>query len=260
MEGTNWGGQLIMVDAPDGPADAYLVPGPADTTHPGVLLFVDAIGLRPQIELMADRIAGWGYTVFAPNVFYRAGRAAELAPTTDLRQPGEREAFFATMGNRRTGLNTENLLRDIAGYLDLLVAQPGVNDSWIGATGYCMGGILALRAAAAHPDQIRAAGAFHAANLVTEEPDSVHQVIKTVTAEVLAGHADNDRANPPEAIAAFDDALREAGITFNTAVYPGAAHGYTMADTSSYDEAGAERHFRELQDLFARTLSAPDAP
>ncbi len=247
-------GQTITFDAPDGEAEAYLVPGP-EGTHPGVLLFIDAIGLRPQIETMADRIAGWGYTVFAPNVFYRAGRAAELAPTTDLRQPGEREAFFATVGNRRTGLNTENFLRDIAGYLDQLTAQPGVDRTRIGATGYCLGGMLALRAAAAHPDQVRAAGAFHAGNLVTDEPDSVHRVINTVTAEILAGHADQDPSNPPEQVAALDDALREAGLTFTTAIYPGAPHGYTMDDTSMYNEAGAERHYQELQDLFARTLS-----
>ncbi|WP_152361620.1 dienelactone hydrolase family protein [Microlunatus speluncae] len=248
-------GQTINFEAPDGTAEAYLVPGP-DGPHAGVLLLIDAIGLRPQIELMADRIAAWGYTVFAPNVFYRAGTAAELAPQADLREPGAREAFFGTMGSRRTGMETPNLLRDLAGCLDQLAAQPGVDGARIGATGYCMGGMLALRAAAAHPDRIRAAGAFHAGNLVTDEPDSVHRVITTATAEVLAGHADNDRSNPPEAIAALDEAMRSAGITFTTAVYPGAQHGYTMADTSSYDEAGAERHFRELQDLFARTLGS----
>jgi carboxymethylenebutenolidase len=251
-------GRTITFDAADGEAEAYLAPPPqatAEGSHPGVLLFIDAIGLRPQIEAMADRIAGWGYTVFAPNVFYRAGRAADLAPTTDLRQPGAREEFFATMGDRRTGLTTANLLRDIAGYLDQLIAQPGVDGTRIGATGYCMGGMIALRAAAAHPDRIRAAAAFHAGNLVTDEPDSVHRVIGTATAEILAGHADQDRSNPPEAIAALDDALTEAGITHTTAVYPGAPHGFTMADTSLYDEAAGERHFRELEALFARTLA-----
>ena len=118
-----------------------------------------------------------------------------------------------------------------------------------------MGGMLALRAAAAHPDQVRAAGAFHAGNLVTDEPDSVHRVISTVTAEILAGHADQDPSNSPEQVAALDDAFREAGLTFTTAIYPGAPHGYTMDDTSMYNEAGAERHYQELQDLFARTLS-----
>lgn len=248
-------GRTIEIAAADGTAEAYLSPGP-DTPHAGVLLFIDAIGLRPAIEGIADRIAGWGYTVLAPNVFYRAGTAAELAPAEDLRQPGAREAFFAGMGNRRTGLDTPNLLRDIDAYLDALAAQPGVVGDRLGATGYCMGGMLALRAAAAHPDRIRAAGAFHSGNLVTEEPDSVHKIIATATAEVLAGHADNDRSNPPEAIAALDEALDAAGITRTTAIYPDAPHGYTMPDTSMYQEAGAERHYAELEALFARTLPA----
>lgn len=248
-------GSTIEIAAADGKAEAYLAPGP-DTPHAGVLLFVDAIGLRPAIETIADRIAGWGYTVLAPNVFYRAGTAAELAPTEDLRQPGAREAFFATMGNRRTGLDPANLLRDIAAYLDVLAAEPGVVADRLGSTGYCMGGMLSLRAAAAHPDRVRAAGAFHAARLVTEDADSVHKIIGTATAEVLAGHADQDQANPAADIAALDEALDAAGITRTTAIYPDAAHGFTMPDTAMYQEAGAERHFAELEALFARTLSA----
>lgn len=247
-------GQLIMIDAPDGAAEAYLSPGPADTRHAGVILFIDAIGLRPQIEEMADRIAGWGYTVLAPNVFYRAGRAAELAPTTDLRLPGNREAFFAGIGDRISGFNIDNALTDIASYLDVLADQPGVDGDRLGATGYCMGGMLALRTAAAHPGRIKAAGAFHAAGLVTDEPDSVHRIIGTATAEILAGHADNDQGNPAEAIGTLDDAMDAAGIAHTTAIYPDAPHGFTMADTSMYQETGAERHFGELEALFARTL------
>src|SRR5690606_25170555 len=169
-----------------------------------------------RIEEMADRIAGWGYTVLAPNVFYRAGSAEELAPRTDLREPGAREAFFAGMGNRREGMTATGLKRDIACYLDALAGQPGVDGARIGVTGYCMGGMLALRAAAAHPDRVRAAGAFHAGNLVTDDPDSVHRVIRTATAEILCGHADNDRSNPPDQILALDAALREAGIKHTT--------------------------------------------
>src|SRR3954454_22875481 len=85
--------ETIGIETPDGTAEAYLTGAPGD---PGVLLFIDAIGLRPQIESMADRIASWGYVVIAPNVFYRHGSAAELAPREDLRQPDARRAFFAS--------------------------------------------------------------------------------------------------------------------------------------------------------------------
>src|SRR4029079_5000022 len=78
-----------------GPAEAYLTRPDDGVDHPGVLFFVDAIGLRPRIEEMADRIASWGYVVLAPHVFHRDGRAADLAPTTDLRDPGARAEVFA---------------------------------------------------------------------------------------------------------------------------------------------------------------------
>ena len=81
-------GETTEVQAADGAAEAYLAGKPGD---PGVLFYIDAIGLRPQIEDMADRIASWGYVVLAPNVFYRDGAAADLAPKKDLREPGARE-------------------------------------------------------------------------------------------------------------------------------------------------------------------------
>ncbi|MFC6342381.1 dienelactone hydrolase family protein, partial [Nocardioides hankookensis] len=84
-------GETIEIQAADGAAEAYLT---GEAGSPGVLFYVDAIGLRPQIEEMADRIASWGYVVLAPHVFYRDGRAADLAPQGDLRDEGAREAFF----------------------------------------------------------------------------------------------------------------------------------------------------------------------
>ena len=90
---------LVTIDAPDGPAEAYVARREGGS-GPGVLFFIDAIGLRPRIADMADRIASWGYVVLAPNVLYRSGTAAETSPTADLRQPGAREAFFAQTGGR----------------------------------------------------------------------------------------------------------------------------------------------------------------
>src|SRR6187402_533630 len=101
------------VDIPlaDGIADAYLAL-PPDGVGPGVLLWIDAIGLRPQIEQMAERIASWGYVVLAPNVFYRTGRAPSLAPTTDLRIQANRDAFGTQIRGRVAGLTPEQFASD----------------------------------------------------------------------------------------------------------------------------------------------------
>ncbi|QKT07866.1 alpha/beta fold hydrolase [Gordonia sp. X0973] len=241
-------GHTVVIDLPTGTAEAFLA-----GAGPGVLLYMDAIGLRPQIEAMAQRIASWGYTVLAPNVFWRDGTAAELAPKTDLRIPGNREAFFASGVMDRVAALTPTVVRDDARvWLDTLAEHASAGP--VAAVGYCFGGRLALRTAADFPDRVAAVGLFHSGGLVVDGPDSPHLLLPRVGARVLAGHADHDRSNSPEQIAAFDEALTSAGIEHATAVYPDAPHGYTMADTPMYQETGAQRHYDELRELLAQAL------
>lgn len=243
-------GVTIEIQAPGGVAEAYLTGEPG---KPGVLFYMDAIGLRPQIEEMADRIASWGYVVLAPNVFYRDGRAADLAPKGDLREPGEREAFFASgIMDRVAALTPDKSGPDAEAWVAELAKHAGTGP--IGVTGYCMGARLAVRTAGQFPGTVAAVGGFHGGGLVTDAPDSPHLAIATATAEYAFGHADQDRSMPLDAVAALEEALVAAGRPHLNEVYEGAAHGYTMADTSMYDEAGAERHFNVLRGLLGRTL------
>jgi carboxymethylenebutenolidase len=245
---------LVTLPVPDGTAQAW-VSRPADEApHPGVLLFMDAFGIRPQIEQMADRIAGWGYVVLAPNVFHRAGTIEELAPTVDLRAPEAREGAIADAMTRVRALTPRLAERDIPAYVDALRALPGVADGPIGVTGYCMGARLAVRAACLCPDDVAACGGFHGGGLANQDADSPHHGLRRARAEFYFAHADGDRSMTPEAIARLDAALDDAGLAHTTEVYPGAPHGYTMADTSSYQEAGAERHYAALRQLLDRRL------
>ncbi|MBA8793699.1 carboxymethylenebutenolidase [Friedmanniella endophytica] len=243
-------GERIQIETADGTAEAY-VTGQAGA--PGVLFYVDAIGLRPQIETMADRIAGWGYVVLAPHVFYRDGSADELAPKGDLREEGGREAFFASgvMG-RVGGLTPDKAQPDAEAWVRTLSEHAG--DGAIGTTGYCMGARLAVRTAGWYPDWVAAVGGWHGGGLVTDESDSPHLAVAASNAAFAFGHADQDRSMPPEAVEALGQALRDAGRPHTNEIFPGAPHGYSMADTSSYHEEAAERHFRELEALFGRTL------
>jgi carboxymethylenebutenolidase len=243
-------GEMIEIQASDGIAEAYLT---GETGKPGVLFYTDAFGLRPQIEEMADRIASWGYVVLAPHVFYRDGRVADLAPKADLREPGEREAFFADgVIDRVAALTPDKSGPDAAAWVRTLEEHAG--DGPIGVTGYCMGARLAVRTAGQFPGTVAAVGGFHGGGLVTDDENSPHLAIASSTAEYAFGNADQDRSMPLEAVAALEDALQAAGRPHVNEVYEGAAHGYTMADTSTYDEAAAERHFTVLQGLLARTL------
>lgn len=244
--------RTLQVATDVGPAEAYLT---GEDGRPGVLFFVDAIGLRQRTREMADRIASWGYAVLVPHVFHRDGTAEELAPLGDLRESEAREAFFASGAMDRVAALTPDLSgSDTEAWVRTLLEHAG--DGPIGAIGYCMGGRLAVRAAADHPGTVGAVGGFHSGGLVTDEPDSPHRLLDATTSEYVFGHADQDSSMPLEAVAALEEALDAAGRPRLNEVYEGAAHGYTMADTSAYDERAAERHFRELRRLLDRVLVA----
>jgi carboxymethylenebutenolidase len=221
--------------------------------HPGVLLFMDAIGLRPRIAEIAQQVADWGHVVLAPNVFFRQGTIDELAPTKDLTDPGARDEFFKGAMPRVRALTAARAEADIPVYLETLRALPGVASGGVGTVGFCMGARLAVRAANLDPDVV-AVGAFHGGGLATESDDSPHRGLGRAQAEFVFGHADKDRSMGPDAVAMLGEALRDAGLTARNDVYEGAAHGYTMSDTAVYDEAATERAFTELKALFDRTL------
>lgn len=243
-------GERITIRAPDGAAEAYLS---GEAGKPGVLLYVDAIGLRHQIEEMCDRIASWGYVVLAPHVFYREGRAADLAPQGDLREAGARDAFFGSgVMERIAALTPDKSGADAEAWVAALLAHAGAGP--IGTLGYCMGARLALRTGGQFPGTVAAVGGFHGGGLVTTETDSPHLAIAAATAEYAFGHADQDGSMPLEAVQTLEDTLTDAGRAHVNEIYQGAPHGYSMADTSMYDEAAAERHFATYQALLARTL------
>lgn len=238
---------LIDIQTPDGPAEAYLA-----GSGPGVLLFIDAFGLRPQIARMADRIAGWGYTVLAPHVFHRVGSAEETSPDADLRLPGERERFFGSLGSRIADLTPELVGRDVPAYLAVL--REHSEGAEVATVGYCMGARLAVRAAALDEDVVAVAG-FHGGGLAVEgDPESPHTLLPRTRAEFVFGHADQDRSMDAAAVARLGAALEAAGLVATNEVYPGAPHGYSMEDTSMYHPEAAERSFDQLHALLDRAL------
>lgn len=244
-------GETVDISTQDGVADTYLSRPPGKYgSHPGVLFIMDAFGLRPRIEEMVDRIAARGFVVLAPNVLYRAGRAANME-MPDLTDPAQRGPFFARLRPAMAELTPERIASDGAAYLDYLgeVASPP-----FAITGYCMGGRVGWWIAAAYPERVAALAAFHTGGLVSDEEDSPHLSAGAISAELYLGYADNDQSMTPEHIAALEQALEDAGVRFRSELYKGAAHGYTMSDTAAYDEAAAERHFTELFSLLDRTI------
>jgi len=248
---------FIEIPAADGTAEALVArPSTGEGPFPGVILYMDAFGLRPRIQEMAQRIADWGYVVLAPNVFYREGTAAQLAPDTDMTTQEGREAAGAAAFPRVGRLTTDKALPDIDSWVDALGKLDGVAPGSIGVVGYCMGARLAVRTATAHPETVAACGGFHGGGLATEEPDSPHLALGNARARFVFGHADHDRSMDSDAVARLGGALDAAGLKSSNEVYAGAPHGYSMADTSAFHPEATERHFRELRSLLDGTLKA----
>ncbi|MFK4149171.1 dienelactone hydrolase family protein [Streptomyces sp. NPDC004065] len=246
-------GQSVDIPTGDGTADAYLAHPGDGVPHPAVLLYQDAFGLRPQLRSMADRIAAAGYTVLVPNVLYRHGRAP-VVEIPEFVRPSERPRIFSQVAPLVRSLTPALAARDAGAYLAWLAGHPLVTDGPVAVTGYCMGAGLSLLTAGTHPERVAAAAGFHGGQLATDSPDSPHLVAGRVTAELYFGHADNDPSMPPEQIARLEDALTAAGVRHRCEVYPGAAHGFTQADTDSYDREADERHWAALLDLLHRTF------
>ncbi|MDX3612567.1 dienelactone hydrolase family protein [Streptomyces europaeiscabiei] len=246
-------GTTVDIATRDGTADAYLVRPEGSGPFPAVLLYMDAFGVRPHLKKMADRLASAGYCVLAPNVFYRHG-PAPVIQLPDFVDPVTRPELFQRLGPLIRSLTPEAAMQDADAYLYWLAECPTPKGGPVGVTGYCMGAGLALRTAGAHPDRVAAAAGFHGANLASTAPDSPHLLADRIEAELYFGHADQDRALPPEQVERLNAALASAGVRHRCEVYADAHHGFTQADTAAYDPAAAERHWVALLDLFARTL------
>jgi carboxymethylenebutenolidase len=249
-------GTPVDIPTEDGVCDAYVARPDDDGPRPGVLFFPDGIGVRRRLHDMADRIADQGYVVLLPNVFYRSGPAPVVPNLEELLAAGDRAKLMEAIWPVVTQLKPADAVRDARFYLHYLgtvAAGP------VGLTGYCMGAGLALRTAGAYPDRVAAAGGFHGGNLASDAADSPHLSAATVQAELYFGHADNDPSLPPEQMARLSEALDAAGVRYRAEVYEGATHGYTMSDTSVYNEAAEQRHWDALFDLFGRDLKVSAA-
>ena len=246
-------GTTVDIPTADGVADAYVAHAADGSARPGVLLYMDAFGIRPHLKSMADRLAEAGYTVLVPNVFYRHGRTP-VVELPEFIDPEARPEIWGKIGPLVMSVTPDLAKRDAAAYLQWLAESPLVADGPVALTGYCMGARLSLITAGTYPDRVAAAAGFHGGRLATEDPDSPHSVVGDITAEVYFGHADNDPSLPPEEIQRLEDALTAAGVRHRCEVYPGAHHGYTQADTSSYNKEADERHWEALLDLLQRTF------
>jgi carboxymethylenebutenolidase len=236
----------MTITTPDGNADCYFV-HPANGTAPGVLLWPDIFGLRPAMRQMATRLAETGYAVLVVNPFYRTKKAptAENGGATPIQQ----------VMPLAQSLNETTHMTDAKAFIAWLDQQPSVaKNKKIGTQGYCMGGPMAFRTAAAVPDRVGAVASFHGGGLVTTQPNSPHLQAAKTKAQFLVEIADNDDKRAPNDKTVLKETFDAAKVPAEIEVYTGAAHGWCPPDSQVYNEAAAEKAWSRLLALYAKAL------
>jgi len=249
----------VAIKTPDGVCDAAFI-RPASGTHPGVLVWPDAAGLRPALRDIGRRLAAEGYSVLVPNPFYRVAKAPvfETASTLDFQDAATRAKLTPLIASVN---GPGAAARDAAACIAFLDAQPQVDKAKkLGTQGYCMGGALAVRTAAAVPARVGAAASFHGGGLVTDKPDSPHLLAPKIKARMYLGIASNDDERQPDAKTRLREAFAAAGVPADIEVYP-ARHGWCVPDMPSengaplYSKPEAERAWGALLALYKTALS-----
>lgn len=238
----------VDIKTADGVADCELFTPEGAGPWPGVIMYTDIGGLRPVFRDMARRLASDGFVVLVPNPFYRLSRV----PVYQDFKFGD-EKTTERMGEVRKVVTPEGVASDAHAYVSFLESQPEVKGG-IGTAGYCMGGGMAMRTAAAEPDKVAAAASFHGSQLASDDPKSPHTLAPQIRAQMYFGFAIEDRTMPPEACEKLKMALDSAGVHYEAEVYAGARHGWCVKDHHVYDEPQAEHAWYHMVHLFKQTL------
>jgi carboxymethylenebutenolidase len=249
----------VEIKTPDGTCDAAFI-HPGGGSHPGVLLWTDAFGLRPSMRDMAKRLAAQGYSVLVPNPFYRMGKAPFFTDASTVDFAKDRGKIQPLMTSVTAEGNAE---KDAVAYIAFLDAQKQVNTKKkIGTQGYCMGGPLVMRTAATVPDRVGAGGSFHGGGLVNDTPNSPHLLAPKIKAKMYFGIAMSDDKTQPDAKDKLKEAFIAAGNPAEIEVYSTCYHGWCVPDmpkqkdgTPTYDKAEADRAWGKLTALYKGALA-----
>ena len=249
----------VEIKTPDGTCDAAFI-HPKSGSHPGVLIWPDAFGLRPSMRDMAKRLAAAGYSVLVPNPFYRVSKAPFTdASNFNFQNPADMAKLQPLMASVNAPGNAE---KDAVAYVGFLDAQKEVNKSKkIGTQGYCMGGPLVVKTAAALPNRIGAGASFHGGGLVTDKPDSPHLLAPKIKGRMYFGIAANDDMRQPDAKDKLKESFAAAKVPAEIEVYTASQHGWCVPDMPQqngapiYNKPDAERAWGKLMALYKTALA-----
>jgi carboxymethylenebutenolidase len=239
----------LEIQTRDGLCPSYLFQPSQEGSHPGVLMYMDGVGIRPAMLEVAERVASYGYAVLLPDLYYRAGPYEPMNAHTVFSDPEQRKVMMAKFGTATSA----NVMADTQSFLDTLDAHPGVRPGPYGVVGYCLGGFMTLTAAGTYPERFAAAASYHGGRLANDAPDSPHKLAPRIQARLYVAGASDDPSFPDDMKERLASALLEGGVSCRIETYP-ARHGWVLRDTPVYDAAASERHYETLIALLRDAL------
>jgi carboxymethylenebutenolidase len=253
--------RTVLLTTQDGPCSCTVFVPTRPGRFPPLVFAHDGFGPRESQYGMAARIAEWGYVVALPDLYHRVGSILELTtpPAPDVKTLAPRViADLELRGQFRqryfvSASQPAHVETDLGAALDYLASCPEVRPGRAGVVGYCLGGHVALRAAAIFGERLAAVACLHGGSIVTDAPDSPHLGASKIAARVLVVGAVEDPSFSEQVQSQLSQAFRAAGVEHDLAQYP-ARHGFSVADMPTYDRAASERQFEAVAELFASTL------
>jgi carboxymethylenebutenolidase len=233
----------------DGTCPVHLFTPEGSGPWPGVVMYPDAGGVRDTFYQMAAKLAGFGYAVLLPDVYYRHGNWDPINMTTVFGDPAERKRLMSMIGS----VTQDMMASDAGAFFDYLAARPETSGERFGVCGYCMGGRISVIVTGRVPDRVGAAASFHGGGLVTDTADSPHLLADWMSATVYVGGAENDASFTADHAEQLDKALTAAGVPHTIEWYQ-AAHGFAVPDNAPYDTAADERHWAAMTETFSAAL------
>jgi carboxymethylenebutenolidase len=241
--------EQITIQAAEGECPSYIISPCGAGPWPAVIMYADAGGIRPAMVEMATTLANAGYLVLLPDLYYRFGPYGPLVPK-DVFQ-GD---VMAILGPLMATTGIDKAADDTAAFLAYLDTRHDVAGDKIGAVGFCMGGGIAIGAAASYAIRFGAAASFHGGNLATDAPTSPHLLVPLLSARVYIASAEHDETYPPAMARRLEESLNAAGVEYRAETYRGASHGWMVPDFPAYDQMHADRGWKALLTLFDEML------
>lgn len=244
----------VDIQTADGAMNTFVAHPEGNSPCPAIFMYMPSSGIRDELRNMAKRLAGKGYAVLLPNVYYRMVRIVDIDANRlfdDDYAPVK--SFMNALNN---GYGNRDAISDTAAMIDFADGQPFVKSGPIGVVGYCMGGRLALSAAGAFPARIDAMASLYGGKLFTDAADSPHRATADIRAELYFGIAENDAYVPMSMNEQLRDHLDRVGANYRMEIYPGTEHGFCFPKRYCYAPEADARHFAAITELFERCLPA----